>query len=390
MPRRRRASRSRRDSSVAAATPGTVPTSSRPSGSSTCTSTERAAVAGTWSRRRGDERLDDRIDAARAPARPSGPGGSTPRARSAAIAASLLGAGEPGVEQPIADAPLLERVELDRQRVVERRRRTSLPPRPRRWRRNARDRVLDEARRARRARPRGSALARQAVRRGTAAWRPGRPPAPARRRARRVEAPRPLAGTSPPAAKLRGSNGCSGCSTITRSRAGAAVGGRAVRSTTSSSSPSGTAGGRSEVRALVAARVGDRPGGRSRRAARRAAAGGPRCARRGRRRAGRRASRSSPSRAVLPREDAVVEAHQADDPVRHRAHRDERADREVAGAEVGSGRAARAAGRRAARGSRPAPAASASTRRRSCLGDDLVEQAPELRRAATRRGGGGA
>ena len=38
-----------------------------------------------------------------------------------------------------------------------------------------------------------------------------------------------------------------------------------------------------------------------------------------------------------PREDAVVEPEQADDAVRHRAHRDHRADGEGAGAEVGAG-----------------------------------------------------
>ena len=37
------------------------------------------------------------------------------------------------------------------------------------------------------------------------------------------------------------------------------------------------------------------------------------------------------------REDAVVEAHQADHPVRHRPHRHQRGDGEVAGAEVGPG-----------------------------------------------------
>ena len=42
---------------------------------------------------------------------------------------------------------------------------------------------------------------------------------------------------------------------------------------------------------------------------------------------------------ALPREDAVVEAEQADDPVRHRAHRHHRADGQAAGPEVGAGRA---------------------------------------------------
>ena len=43
---------------------------------------------------------------------------------------------------------------------------------------------------------------------------------------------------------------------------------------------------------------------------------------------------------ALAGEDAVVEAEQADDPVRHRSHRHERADRQVAGAEVRARRAA--------------------------------------------------
>ena len=51
--------------------------------------------------------------------RPSWPGGSVPRPISARIAAAPLGAGQPRVEQPLADAPLLEPVELDRQRVLD-------------------------------------------------------------------------------------------------------------------------------------------------------------------------------------------------------------------------------------------------------------------------------
>ena len=58
---------------------------------------------------------------------------------------------------------------------------------------------------------------------------------------------------------------------------------------------------------------------------------------------GSASSRSSPSRAVLPRERAVVEAEQADDAVGHRAHRHQRADRQVPAAEVGAGRPSREA-----------------------------------------------
>ena len=50
--------------------------------------------------------------------RPSTPGGSVPRAISARQAVRRVDAGEPRVEQPLADAPLLEAVELDRQVVL--------------------------------------------------------------------------------------------------------------------------------------------------------------------------------------------------------------------------------------------------------------------------------
>ena len=91
-------------------------------------------------------------------------------------------------------------------------------------------------------------------------------------------------------------------------------------------------------------------------AARRAAAAGPRCARRGRRRAGRRAA-GRRRRVGAAGELAVVQAEDADHPVRDRAHRHQRADRQMAGAEVRPGRDARAAARPAARAPRPARAA---------------------------------
>ena len=59
---------------------------------------------------------------------------------------------------------------------------------------------------------------------------------------------------------------------------------------------------------------------------------------------------------VAAREDAVVEADEADHAVRHRAHRHHRADRERAGAEVGAGRSAGQPRLRAARGRRRAAA----------------------------------
>ena len=98
----------------------------------------------------------------------------------------------------------------------------------------------------------------------------------------------------------------------------------------------------------------------------------------------------------LARELAVVEAEQADDAMRHRAHRHERADRQVPGAEVGAGRPAlepvgeqRAHLRqRELRGGRA---------RHARLADDVVEQSLELgalpgvegARRGERVGGGG-
>ena len=47
------------------------------------------------------------------------PGGSVPRAISAATHASMLAPREDPVEQPLPDTPALQRVELDRQRVFD-------------------------------------------------------------------------------------------------------------------------------------------------------------------------------------------------------------------------------------------------------------------------------
>ncbi len=47
------------------------------------------------------------------------PGGSVPRAISAAMQASMSRAAEDPVEQPLPDAPALQRVELDGQRVFD-------------------------------------------------------------------------------------------------------------------------------------------------------------------------------------------------------------------------------------------------------------------------------
>ena len=67
-----------------------------------------------------DDLLDDRADARRCTGSPSRPGGSVPRAISAAIArVDRRRRRARAVEQPLADAPALEGVELDRQRVVD-------------------------------------------------------------------------------------------------------------------------------------------------------------------------------------------------------------------------------------------------------------------------------
>ena len=94
--------------------PGTVPLSARPPGSAIFTSSDvRLARAG-----HGDDGLHDRHDAV--DHRPA------EHARRQAAARDLgerggarAGAGEPRLEQPLADPPLLERVELDRQGVLD-------------------------------------------------------------------------------------------------------------------------------------------------------------------------------------------------------------------------------------------------------------------------------
>ena len=86
----------------------------------------------------------------------------------------------------------------------------------------------------------------------------------------------------------------------------------------------------------------------------------------------------------LAREHAVVEAEQADDAVRHRPHRDERADRQAAGPEVRARRAALEAV-----GEQRLDLAERQLRRRPArLAGDVVEDALELRalpRVALRR-----
>ena len=150
-------------------------------------------------------------------------------------------AGQPACEQPVADRPLLEAVQLDRQRVgrlvLARQDRAQPQPlaqeRPAGCSRNRHQVVqVDRSpRRRRRQRPGQERRPRAAAARQRAAP----------RRTTRVEAERP-GRAEPPGSKLRASNGCSGWRTSDASRTG--PGAAAVRSSASSSSPSGTAGGR--------------------------------------------------------------------------------------------------------------------------------------------------
>ena len=50
---------------------------------------------------------------------PNSPGGSVCRRHSAWTAAQSVGAGQPRTQQPVADCPSVQRVELDGERVVE-------------------------------------------------------------------------------------------------------------------------------------------------------------------------------------------------------------------------------------------------------------------------------
>ena len=170
-----------------------------------------------------------------------------PRAISAQHRVAPLGAGQPRVEQPLADAPLLER---RRARPAARRSTSSSQSptlMPSRWRRNARTGCSTK-----RTRSSSSTTvrrrSRQRRRRGSGRRRGARP---RQRRARPSSVTRSkLHGLRRRARRRRS---CAG-------RTAAADAGRrrvARRSTTSSSSPTGTAGGRGEVRALVVAGVGD-------------------------------------------------------------------------------------------------------------------------------------
>ena len=135
------------------------------------------------------------------------------------------------------------------------------------------------------------------------------------------------------------SKGCNGCLTTNRSRTVVGV----VMSRASSSSASGTAGGRVLAGVLVGAGVGDDQllGGRADRVEQQLPVLGTDVALAGHRVAGQHVVAVDDAQ---PREHAVVEADQADHPVRHRPHRHHRAHRQRAGAEVGPGRPCRPGG----------------------------------------------
>ena len=98
-------------------TPGTVPVSGRPSGSTTRTSTDSGAVSPPSARRAWPAISSTTGRMRSITGSASRPGGSVPRAISAAMDGVERGAVEDAVEQPSPDAPALEAVELDGQRV---------------------------------------------------------------------------------------------------------------------------------------------------------------------------------------------------------------------------------------------------------------------------------
>ena len=225
-------------------TPGTVPLSVRPSPQHDLHVDRRRLRRPAEHRlgRAGDP-LDDRAHARRSPGRPSRPGGSVPRAISAATRAVDVGARRAAPRAAAGRRPTCSSaVELDRQRVLDLvvplADADAEPLAQERAHRalDERDEVVELEQR--RVVGGGSGPARNGARRG----------ARARQRARRRRASRGRSSTaapacSAPAMKFRGSNGCSGWRVTTCSRAGAPSAVRTVRSTTSSSSPTGTAGG---------------------------------------------------------------------------------------------------------------------------------------------------
>ena len=185
--------------------------------------------------------------------------------------------------------------------------------------------------------------------------------------------------------KLRASNGCSGWRTTTCSRARAASGADGAVDDVEQLAD-GDRGRALEVRPLVVAGVGDDEPVRRRhqRVEQHLAVLGARVALADVRLV------EQPVVAVArrpAREGRVVEPEQADDAVRHRAHRDERADRQVARCGSSRASAGRRGARRAGRAPRAARAACPARRRRSSPRRRRRRAPAAARRAARRRAG---
>ena len=257
-------------------TPGTVPASRLPSGRSTVTSSASASPErrpAVWV----DQVLDVVGERRRRRCRRARPGGSSPRSRSARTACSRPTPASPARSSRSPTLPLLEAVDLDRDRV-------GRSPRPRRrwlspsrWRRKPSDRVLEEPDQVVELHDRRSS------RRRAAAWQErgrGATVGPQQRRGAAYDAASKLNG--PGAAERRRPRSCG------RRTAAAGAGPRTdrsgtIRSSTSSSSPRGTAGRPLGAGALVGAGVEHDQALLARRAPRRGTAAGPRSAGRARR-----------------------------------------------------------------------------------------------------------
>ena len=264
---------------------------------------------------------------------PSRPGGRVPRRHSASRAWSGVHAVQHVVQHPVADRPLLERVDVDghgvldpvdlpRQRVVER---AEEPL----------HRIPEEARRGRRApRPSGGGAGSGPEMNGGCS---ARSPARARAAFSTVESNvNGSLGISSPGMTLRVSKGCNGCLTTIVSRTLCSR--RQVEGVEQF-------GQRHRGRPLLAgvfvgAGVGDDEllGRGADRVEQQLPVLGTDVAFAGHRVAGQHVVAVDHTE---PREHAVVEPDQADHPVRHRAHRHHRAHRQRAGAEVGPGRPSR-------------------------------------------------
>ena len=281
-PRREPVARARRASSVTARstsprTPGDRAASARrPSGSVDVgrrrTPARRRPAA--RSARRGDL-LDDRAQLGRAPGRRARPGGSAPRAISAASAAVAARRRRAARRAAAGRRPTRSRPSSSTGSASSTSSSQSPTLIPSRWRRNARTGCSTKRTRSSSSIDRGRGAAAAAPARNGGAARARRRRAPGRPSSVTASKLHGRSGASAPGVKLRGSNGCSGCAVTT---------GRAA--------PSAARGALDDVeqladrhrrrprrvRALVVAGVGDDQAVGRRPAARRAAAGGPRCA----------------------------------------------------------------------------------------------------------------